>query len=197
MSYTILNFHNVLCISHSREEFDFTLSILCFCLITRKIIFIQGDDDIGSEEFTDWLEEEDEEVTEIDDVNIIMTTDEANQALDPFFIDHIDLYEALCEMEDLNFATLPFPKQVELVQSISISIYRPGELIFSENEVDSAYFGIVTADRKTSKVAEVDFLKNEENAPKFVARLRRGQIFGHKYFLTKEKVNGSSMMWLH
>jgi hypothetical protein len=148
------------------------------------------DDVIENDNTVDWFEEEDELPDEVVEV---APKEVKAKITDPFLLANIDLYHALCEMEDVNFVSLEYSKQVELMNSLKIRHYKPGEVIFEEDDPISTALYIVVASDRTAKVAEVEIMRNsEDKLTKVLSRMRRGHFFGQKYFLTKQQVRKSS-----
>jgi hypothetical protein len=142
------------------------------------------DDDVDENENTiDWFEEEDEAPLE---ENVVFV-EEKPKITDPYLLANIDLYHALCDVEDLNFEVLDLEKQTELMKTLRISTQKPGETIFSEDEEDSTSLYFVVASERTAKVAEVELLRKSEDKAN-LTRLRRGHLFGHNFFRTKQAV---------
>mmetsp|Transcript_20171 Transcript_20171/g.19484 ORF Transcript_20171/g.19484 Transcript_20171/m.19484 type:complete len:2393 (+) Transcript_20171:111-7289(+) len=97
-----------------------------------------------------------------------------------------DLYRALCEVESLEFSSLVAAIQIVLMKSLVVQRFQPGEKIFSENEMSLPFYFVV-ASEETADTAEVEVLKDAGGSEKLMTRLRRGQYFGQKYFLTKQR----------
>ena len=108
---------------------------------------------------------------------------------DPYFLANLDTYYALCDMEDLNFEQLEYTKQVDLIGTLVIEYYSPGDEIFCEDDPQYQPLYIVVASIRTQKIAEVEMIrKSEDKLTKIVTRIRRGQYFGQKFFLHKQAV---------
>lgn len=150
------------------------------------------DDDVeDNEDTSDWLNEKDDPPLE----QSVRVTPEKVKITDPFFVQHIDLYHALLDMEDLMFSTLEYSKQVELIQSVVMLEFSPGQELIEEGHVEDQSFFIVVASEATVKVAEVELItKTEDKDSTSARRLKRGQIFGHKFFISKQSVSSSPFM---
>jgi hypothetical protein len=144
------------------------------------------DDILDNEDTTNWLDDEDDE--EEIDYSKVQPVIHKIVPTNTFLISHIDTFYALSEMEDLNFNHLPLHEQSTLIDSIKVSTYKPGDFIFKEDDIDSTQLFIVIATEDTAKYAEVEILKKIDEEQKLITRLRRGHVFGHKYFLFKELV---------
>ncbi len=96
--------------------------------------------------------------------------------------EHIDEFVALCEVEDLDFASKDVAEMEDIMKTMSVSQYRPEEYIFKEGETSSDLY-IVIGDQRSTHRAFVEVIRDN----KVVTRLYRGMYFGQMQFLTRER----------
>jgi DNA polymerase elongation subunit (family B) len=147
-------------------------------------------EDEGIEELDDnWLETEEPEVEIVKDEKKVVEKVDKVQYKSKYIVENVDLYYALCDVEDLKFENLPDEKQEELMKTIEITTYQPGQLIFEEGALHFDFY-IVIATEETFETAEVEIVAGNilAGTEVFLTRLHRGQIFGQKYFISKRKV---------
>jgi len=86
-------------------------------------------------------------------------------------------------VDGLGFAALADELQHQLVESTVVRTYEPGELIMAEDTLPEAMpLFLVVASASTATTAEVDLMRKG----KVVTRLKRGDLFGQRFFLTRQ-----------
>lgn len=139
---------------------------------------------------SNWLSASDDEGQEI------ANTDESTADKDPnadlpdssYIRGNADLYRSLIECKDLALNMLPLTAQEDLLKSLTLETYNPGEITFHENDEQSFNLYFIISDDITAESAEVEVVKASSDGEKVLTRLGRGQMFGQKYFLTKNPV---------
>lgn len=149
-------------------------------------------DNEEGQDVTGWLDEEDEEVEQPKKAPPIQEDlkQEIDMMLKPaYIIKNSDLFYAMCELEDLEFESMPDEQQEIYMRSLIVETYQPGECIIREGDVgNDLYFVVATQD--TNRVAEVEVIQNQDSGQEqFLTKLRRGQYFGQKFFLTRKMVS--------
>ena len=111
---------------------------------------------------------------------------------------NLDLYESLLENKELNFKQFSTSQQEELMSTLSISAYQSGDLVFCEadNSFDM-YFVISSAENAHTSEVEVVRSEGVGQTEKVMTRLLRGQVFGHKFFVTSIPVRSLSLNCCH
>jgi len=151
---------------------------------------ISDEPEDGGQEVTAWLDEDDPEP---DPIPIIKVEEppKINVVHKPqYIVKNLDLFFALCDIEDYEFEHFPDEVQEELMKSLIITTYKPGEKIIIEGDIgNDMYFIIATDD--SAHIAEVEVVNQNilQGTEVFLTRLRRGQYFGQKYFLTRRAVS--------
>lgn len=152
---------------------------------------MSDDEEEGPQEVSAWLEEEDPEpepqpvkpvVVEPPKVNVIHKP--------PYIVKNLDLYFALCELEDWEFEKFPDDAQEEIMKTLQVSTYKPGESIIVEGDIGNDLYFVVATD-ETAHFAEVEVVNQNllAGTEVFLTRLRRGQYFGQKFFVTRRAVS--------
>ena len=148
-------------------------------------------DDLGSVQEENWLDTMDQEKLELDELN------RANMSIrrrpsyqlrqvikrGSYSEQQAQLILALNEVEGLDFATLNNDLKMKLIESLVIKTYQEGETIMSEGETNRLSFFFIVATAATANTAEVDYIRNN----KVITRMKRGHVFGEKYFLTRQR----------
>jgi hypothetical protein len=143
----------------------------------------ENDSEFDDEDFevADWSDDDDD----LDTASLLMSA--AEEDLDPYTYTTRDLTESLAYIEDLDFVSMALEQQMEIVSSIAIKFYEAGDVIVSEGddpEAAQAFF-LVLGTAVTHNGAEVEVVKKAgETQDGFIARLKRGNIFGQHFFLT-------------
>ncbi len=157
------------------------------------------DDSYENEVVDDWLPEEDEEPelpkpppkAEVKPKYDIVQKSE-------YIVNNLDLFYALCEVDDWEFAEKDDVEQETIMQSIVVDLYRPGETVIQEGDGGNEFY-IVVATEKTAHVAEIEVVNGNllAGTEVFLTRLHRGQYFGQKYFITRRSVIATQCAWLY
>jgi hypothetical protein len=148
------------------------------------------DDDYDNEVVDDWLPEEDEEIElpkpppKVDlkpKYNIIQKSE--------YIIENLDLYYALCEVDDWEFEEKEDGEQEVIMKTIVVDLYSPGEIVIKEGDGGNEFY-IVVATEKTANIAEIEVVTGNllSGTEVFLTKLHRGQYFGQKYFITRRSV---------
>lgn len=144
----------------------------------------------GSQEVTAWLDEEDDE-PEPEPVKKIVVEQPKISVVQkpPYIVKHLDLFFALCELEDWDFERFSDELQEEIMRTLIIEVYQPGDRIIVEGDIGNDMY-IIVATEETAHFAEVEVINQNllAGTEVFLTRLRRGQYFGQKFFLTRRAV---------
>jgi CRP-like cAMP-binding protein len=107
-----------------------------------------------------------------------------------YIVKHVDLFYALCEVDDWDFISFPDEQQEELMKALTVKVFAPGENIIVEGDVGGDLF-IVSATEETADLEEVEVVNGNilAGTEVFLTKLQRGQFFGQKYFLTRRAVS--------
>jgi hypothetical protein len=146
----------------------------------------------GNNDVTAWLDEDDPEPEMEVEVKVKEPeTPKINIVQKPqYIVKHLDLYFALCELEDWEFENFADEAQEELMKSLIIETYSPGDRIIVEGDIGNDMYFVV-ASEDSAHFAEVEVVNQNQLAGTevFLTRLRRGQYFGQKFFLTRRAVS--------
>lgn len=162
---------------------------------------MSDNDDNNEEEVTAWLDEEDDEIEEepVKPVVVEVVPKIAFVHKPPYIVNHLDLFFALCEVEDWEFENFTDDVQEEIMKTLILETFKPGDRIIAEGDSGNDLY-IVVATEDTSVVAEVEVVNQNLLAGNevFLTRLKRGQYFGQKYFLTRRSVSNCLLFsrWL-
>ena len=148
-------------------------------------------DDLGSVLDENWLDTMDHEKLELDQLNranMSIRRRPSHQLLNvlkkgPYSEQQAHLILALNEVEGLDFPTLNSDLKMKLIESLVIKTYQEGETIMSEGDTNRLSFFFIVASAATANTAEVDYIRNN----KVITRMKRGYVFGEKYFLTRQR----------
>lgn len=150
-----------------------------------------SDEEETGQEVSAWLEEEDPE----EDEPVVKVAPVLPPKIDivhksEYIVANLDLFYALCELEDWEFENLPDIAQEDLMKSLIVEEYRPGESIIVEGDTGNDLY-IIVATEKTAATAEVEVVNQNilAGTEVFLTRLRRGQFFGQKFFVTRRVVS--------
>ena len=146
------------------------------------------------EELTGWIDDEDPEddnppppkpvVVEVPKIDVV--------AKSKYIVDNVNLFYALCEVDDWGFVNFSDEEQEDIMKSLEVRTYAPGENIIVEGDdkVSATELFIVSATEETADFAEVEVVNGNilAGTEVFLTRLHRGQYFGQKYFLTRREV---------
>jgi hypothetical protein len=152
---------------------------------------LSDNDEDGGQEVTGWLDEDDPEPEPAPVVVKAPETPKIDVIHKPqYIVKNLDLYFALCELEDFEFESFADEQQEELMKTLVIESYKPGERIITEGDLgNDMYFVVATED--SAHFAEVEVINQNllAGTEVFLTRLKRGQYFGQKYFLTRRAVS--------
>jgi hypothetical protein len=152
---------------------------------------LSDDDDEGGQEVSAWLEEEDLEDEEpITPKNIPILQPKIDIIhKSKYIIENLDLFYALCELEDWEFAKHPDELQEEIMKMLVVEEYKPGQAIIVEGDTGNDFY-IVVSTEENAAVAEVEVVNQNilAGTEVFLTRLSRGQFFGQKFFVTRRVV---------
>lgn len=99
---------------------------------------------------------------------------------------HLDEFSALCEVEDLNFATKSIQEQETIIHSMVTVTYQPGDFVFELGDTTDDFYIIVagtsSGQQHGSAPAHVEVVRDN----RVLTRLYRGQYFGQMQFLTRQ-----------
>lgn len=133
---------------------------------------------------TEWLSDDEVELQDSKNNSPKETLSKFTFPDSEYIKENTDLYLSLLEVKDLQFEGIPTAKQEELMKTLIIEQFNPGDIIFRQNELSFEMYFVV-ASEETAKVAEVEVIQSTDGSDKSLTRLLRGQLFGQKYFLTK------------
>ena len=141
-------------------------------------------------ELSAWLDEEDEEQPVVVAKPVVPAKPAKVVPKSPYIVEQKDLFYALCEMEDFEFEKLQDSQQEALMKTLQVEKFSAGEKIIVEGDSGNDLF-IVVATEETADTAEVEVVMQnvQLGTEVFLTRLRRGQYFGQKYFLTRRAVS--------
>ncbi len=108
----------------------------------------------------------------------------------PYIVANLDLFFALCEVDDWEFEKLTDEQQEEIMKTLVVEKFHAGDKIIVEGDSGNDLF-IVVASEATADFAEVEvvMLNQQLGTEVFLTRLRRGQYFGQKFFITRRAVS--------
>jgi hypothetical protein len=153
---------------------------------------LSDNDDDGAQEVTGWLDEEDPdpEPEPVKTVKIVEPPKIDVIHKPQYIVKNLDLYFALCELEDFEFENFSDEHQEELMKTLVIETYKPGERIVIEGDLGNDMYFVVATD-ESAHFAEVEVVNQNilAGTEVFLTRLRRGSYFGQKYFLTRRAVS--------
>jgi hypothetical protein len=136
-----------------------------------------------------WLDEQDEDEPVV--VKPVVVPQKPMRVIpkSEYIVDHKELYLALCELEDFDFEKQPKEQQEALMRTLQVISYNAGDNIIVEGDTGNDLF-IVVASESTFEEAEVEVvMQNQQLGTEvFLTRLRRGQYFGQKFFVTRREV---------
>ncbi|KAJ1429687.1 hypothetical protein B484DRAFT_57297 [Ochromonadaceae sp. CCMP2298] len=137
-----------------------------------------------------WLDEEEPEndyvapkvVVELPKIDIVHKS--------KYIVENLDLFYALCEVDDWGFEKFPDDAQEEIMQALHVRSYAPGENVIVEGDGGGECY-IVSATEETADFAEVEVVSGNVLAGTevFLTRLHRGQYFGQKFFISRRAVS--------
>eukprot|EP01032_Pedospumella_encystans_P009513 gene9513-11190_t len=147
-----------------------------------------SDEVLEEEPLSAWLDEEEpEEDPDERPKPVVVVSPKIDIVRKPkYIIDNLDLFYALCEVDDWGFVELADQQQEDIMKALTIRSYQPGENIIVEGDGGNDCY-IVSATEETAHFAEVEVVTGNilEGTEVFLTRLNRGQYFGQKYFLTR------------
>ena len=152
-----------------------------------------SDDDLGENLDTNWLDDVDPEQEALAELERAMMATQRRPSYQiqmvrekgdyRYSADQANLILALNEVDGLGFTALADELQHQLVESTVVRTYEPGELIMAEDTLPEAMpLFLVVASASTATTAEVDLMRKG----KVVTRLKRGDLFGQRFFLTRQ-----------
>lgn len=143
------------------------------------------------EELSAWLDEEEPEEDPATKVKPVVVEQAKVDVVrkSKYVVENVDLFYALCEVDDWGFVEFPDEQQEAIMKALTIVSYQPGENIIVEGDGGNDCY-IVSASEETAHFAEVEVVTGNilEGTEVFLTRLQRGQYFGQKYFLTRRAV---------
>lgn len=144
------------------------------------------------EELSAWLDEEEPEEDPATKVKPVVVEQSKVDIVrkSKYIVDNVDLFYALCEVDDWGFVEFPDEQQETIMKALTIVSYQPGENIIVEGDGGNDCY-IVSASEETAHFAEVEVVTGNilAGTEVFLTRLQRGQYFGQKYFLTRRAVS--------
>lgn len=139
------------------------------------------DDMMDGEKIRDWFDEDEEELIPTTQHSVIK-----NEIPDDVFMkNNVDLFFALCDIDVWDFGAIPYSQQIEIMSTLTITTYHKSENVYVEKDSHSESFFIVIASEETCAFAELNVFRDSESS---ITKLKRGHIFGFKYFLVKQSV---------
>lgn len=150
------------------------------------------DDDFNDDEVVDdWLPEEEPEIEQPKPPPKIDTKPKIDIVQkSKYIVDNVDLYYALCEVEDWEFAEKDDAEQEAIMKTMVVEEYKAGQNVIVEGDGGNEFY-IVIATEKTAHLAEIEVVNGNllAGTEVFLTRLHRGQYFGQKYFITRRSVS--------
>ena len=115
----------------------------------------------------------------------------------PFIVERLDLFYALCELEDWEFEKMSDETQIEIMKTLVMETYHAGERIITEGDIGNDCYFVVATD-ETAHLAEVEVVNQNlvAGTEVFLTRLHRGQYFGQKFFLTRRVVSAIKLRFV-
>ena len=154
---------------------------------------VYADEDLGNEGgISNWLEEPDDDIIPSEEEK---ETKPHYEIPDNEYIkSHLELFFALIEVEDLGFFTLSESSQEDLMRSLTVERYLPGQVLFEEGSSSMEMYFVVGSDDLIN-IGEVEVVKKmDDGTEKVLTRLSKGQYFGQKYFVTKRWVSKHTLL---
>lgn len=150
--------------------------------------FSDSDDEL---EITGWIDEEEPEEP-VRPVKVVAPPPPKIDVVHkpPYIVNHLDLFYALCELEDWDFEKFPDEQQEEIMKTLVIENFKAGDKIITEGDIGNDLYFVV-ATEETASFAEIEVVNQNQIAGTevFLTRLHRGQYFGQKFFLTRRAVS--------
>eukprot|EP01039_Chlorochromonas_danica_P006130 gene6130-6750_t len=148
-----------------------------------------SDEEVGGQELSAWLDEADPDEDEPSTPTAPITTPQPKIDIihkSEYIVQNLDLFYALCEVEDWEFENLPDGQQEDLMKTLVVEEYQPGECIIVEGDTGNDLY-IIVATEQTAHQAEVEVVNQNilAGTEVFLTRLHRGQFFGQKFFVTR------------
>eukprot|EP01034_Spumella_vulgaris_P036339 gene36339-44829_t len=133
------------------------------------------DDSSDNEVVDDWLPEEEDE----DDLPKPPPKPVAKPKFDiagksTYILDNLDLYYALCEVDDWEFSEKDDFEQESIMKTIVVDHYKPGEIVIKEGDGGNELY-IVVATEKTAQIAEIEVVTGNIQAV-YVAKVPAEQF---------------------
>jgi hypothetical protein len=149
-----------------------------------------SDEAVDDEILGGWLDEEDPVEEEKPKPVVIEQPKIDVVRKSKYIVENVDLFYALCEVDDWGFVDFTDQMQEDIMRSLTVRSYAPGENIIVEGDGGNDCY-IVSATEDTAHFAEVEVVTGNilEGTEVFLTRLQRGQYFGQKYFLTRRAVS--------
>eukprot|EP01040_Poterioochromonas_malhamensis_P021706 gene21706-26247_t len=107
-------------------------------------------------EVTGWLDESDEEEEEPKKPPPIQ--EDLKMQIDimlksAYIIRNADLFYALCDLEDLEFDKMSDEQQEEIMRSLVVETFEPGEIVIKEGDTGNDMY-IIVATQESNRTAE-------------------------------------------
>lgn len=135
-------------------------------------------DENGDEELVDWIEEASDN-GDFSMASIVAPVQNLDPNPENLSTDELQLKSELRKVEDLRFDTLPISDQLEIIRSLEVQYFSPGEHIVTEGD-DATGFYLVLG--PTS--AEVEVVKKSKG---LITHLKQGKCFGEKFFISRRE----------
>jgi cAMP-dependent protein kinase regulator len=135
----------------------------------------------------DWLNEEDDFEYPEPETKVVEKIEPVKLVKSEWIMQHADLFYALMEVDEWGeFGNMTDQQQEQIMKTLTVRVYQPGENIIVEGETGVEMYFVV-ATEKTWEEEQIEVVSGNIRAGTevFLTRLRRGQYFGQKFFLTR------------
>ena len=148
-------------------------------------------DENDEEVADDWLNDEDDYDYPEPETKVVETIAAPVKLMkSQWIMEHADLFYALMEVDEWgDFGNMTDAEQEEIMKTLTVRVYQPGENIIVEGETGVEMYFVV-ATEKTFEDEQIEVVSGNirEGKEVFLTRLRRSQYFGQKFFLTRRPV---------
>ena len=142
-------------------------------IVASKSVSLSDIEDMDDEDVVDWIDEDTDDDPVVRQANIHPVAEDLSTNPE------VQLRSELLKIEDLRFDTLPQSDQLEILKSVQIQYFSPGEHIVTEGD-DATGFYLILGPAN----AEVEVLKKSKG---LITRLKQGKCFGEKFFISRRE----------
>lgn len=142
-------------------------------IVASKSVSLSDIEDMDDEDVVDWIDEDTDEELVVPTLRTGFIPEECDTSPE------VLLRSELLKIEDLRFDTLPQSDQLEILKSVEIQYFAPGEHIVTEGDDATGFYLILGPIN-----AEVEVLKKSKG---LITRLKQGKCFGEKFFISRRE----------